>query len=884
VGLSSEQALSSKPQQTVEDGEALVRRLNALNSNRATRPEAERAAAKAIAALRKQPGMERSLSEAYGALGEARWFLKGGAAALRAYRVARQIAERVAPEGSEQLARTLDNEALCLQDTGRFHEAMATQQKALDIAVAIGLTARARRIRLRMSNVLQDQRFFAAAAQLLADARPPRGATAEERVGWFHSNALLFERWNRLLEAETWYDRATTLFERQARQCPDQVGCLVTSAMLKLDLGGVSQARRLLEVGRRLAPPHPPGSYTTLRSVTEAVIAAQNGNIDEASRFMDEALGDARRRHPDALAHQHEIIGMHADLLTMAGQSARSLALLEATLDAAGAAAIDDDNLPLAMPLAELLLGRRQAARAGRLLTRIFACAPTTGEWRSLAATADLAAKRNRPDSAILFGKLAVMKTLQSAMPFTDGSFQRTTIMLRQQTPFLQLTEWLVRDGRFVEAAKIRALLNQQRALDLVARNASATKLPVSDLLTDREMVLKDAYDSARSALWAADLAGALPNRPPAQRRRARQELNRARRQLLALYHAAMRKRRRLPKRTSPPEGEQAALPPRGVAVLRYYFVGRKGVVEVATHDEVGRVTLAVSNDSISQAVFDFVEAVRGSSPCQAAAQSLYRDLFRPLEPLLEAITKLEIVVDGALANLPFCALHDGKVYLVDRFELAYRSGVTKRQRRPRGTDGMAAFGVSRAWGNLPPLRDVPGELKAATRGLANKLVHQDRRFNDRSLRSALTAGWRRVHIASHYHLVPGSPSRSFLLLGDGKKMSTAQFLSEEFDWSATDLLFLSACEAATSDTRFGHAESLAAALHLRGLGVLIASVWPAIDKSTAALVEAFYGEVAKGRTIAAALKHAQSAMARSGRAGEHPMHWAGFKLFVRGL
>src|SRR5690606_11675120 len=103
------------------------------------------------------------------------------------------------------------------------------------------------------------------------------------------------------------------------------------------------------------------------------------------------------------------------------------------------------------------------------------------------------------------------------------------------------------------------------------------------------------------------------------------------------------------------------------------------------------------------------------------------------------------------------------------------------------------------------------------------------------------------VHIASHYHLVPGSPTRSFLLLGDGERMPISAFLSEGFDWSGTNLLFLSACETMTGDTNFSGAATLAGALHLRGLDALVASIWPLADVSSAELVARFYECIAAG-------------------------------------
>src|SRR5690606_19599855 len=130
------------------------RQLNSMDRRR----EAETAARKAIRHLRRLSIDTRLLAEAYGELGEAQWFLRGPPAALRAFREGRKLAESLQDDAAaEQLARMLDNEALCLQVIGRHRQAAAQQEKALTIVSADPkLAKRARWLRRRMANVAQD--------------------------------------------------------------------------------------------------------------------------------------------------------------------------------------------------------------------------------------------------------------------------------------------------------------------------------------------------------------------------------------------------------------------------------------------------------------------------------------------------------------------------------------------------------------------------------------------------------------------------------------------------------------------------------------------------------------------------------------------------------
>jgi CHAT domain-containing protein/tetratricopeptide (TPR) repeat protein len=62
----------------------------------------------------------------------------------------------------------------------------------------------------------------------------------------------------------------------------------------------------------------------------------------------------------------------------------------------------------------------------------------------------------------------------------------------------------------------------------------------------------------------------------------------------------------------------------------------------------------------------------RRSASYQPATQELYARAIRPLEPLLGKVRRLFIAPDGQLALIPFAALHDGRRFLVDAFDITY--------------------------------------------------------------------------------------------------------------------------------------------------------------------------------------------------------------------
>lgn len=75
----------------------------------------------------------------------------------------------------------------------------------------------------------------------------------------------------------------------------------------------------------------------------------------------------------------------------------------------------------------------------------------------------------------------------------------------------------------------------------------------------------------------------------------------------------------------------------------------------------------------VNQAVAAFLQNVREPlrNP-QPASQALHALVMAPLEMQLAGATRIYLSLDGSLNLIPYSALHDGKQYLVDRFEFHY--------------------------------------------------------------------------------------------------------------------------------------------------------------------------------------------------------------------
>jgi CHAT domain-containing protein len=177
--------------------------------------------------------------------------------------------------------------------------------------------------------------------------------------------------------------------------------------------------------------------------------------------------------------------------------------------------------------------------------------------------------------------------------------------------------------------------------------------------------------------------------------------------------------------------------------------------------------------------------------------------------------------------------------------------------------------------------------------------------------RKALVAGFNDyniVHLATHAAFLQGSPDDSFILLGDGDRVT----LRDIATWSlpSVDLVVLSACQTGMGG-RLGNGEEILGfgyQMQETGARAAIASLWSVDDGGTQVLMNAFYAALQKGNiTKAEALRTAQIALITGDYTGlqqgvaavdrtrsslppsvsrrlSHPYYWAPFVLIGNGL
>lgn len=319
--------------------------------------------------------------------------------------------------------------------------------------------------------------------------------------------------------------------------------------------------------------------------------------------------------------------------------------------------------------------------------------------------------------------------------------------------------------------------------------------------------------------------------------------------------------------------------------------------------------------------------------PYRKAAASLYRRLLAPAQKQLHGVKHLLICPDGPLWNVPFAALHDGKRFLAERFELSTANSATgwkaslskhSREKAPHSVLVLANpdFGEERRFGDnlaIPgqrPLDSPSRPLDSPSRDLFTLLrngkllrlpgaqaeadtlrsVFPDAAVftGDRAQEAAFKqeAGqYRYLHLASHAFFNDAAPLLSSIVLADPSKGSEEDgFLTarELFDMQFNaEMVVLSACNTGRGEKRSGEGViGLTWALSAAGVPSQILSQWSVDDAATAALMQGFYRNLKRGHSKAAALREAELALLHGNRRKgggkpkwSHPYYWAPFIL-----
>jgi CHAT domain-containing protein len=520
-----------------------------------------------------------------------------------------------------------------------------------------------------------------------------------------------------------------------------------------------------------------------------------------------------------------------------------------------------------------------------------------------------------QPRLAIFYGKQAV-NTVQSIRSDIAGLSQelQQSFLKGNEKAYHTLAELLIAQGRLAEAEQVLALLKEEEYFEYVRRDSGeASSLGRRADFTPEEADYENRYREIGDRLMQIGVErGELLSKPaltPEQTQRltqleqdlavSNQAFEHFLGELTQHFSAKPELNAKVVDQLREEEGfmeDLRELPPGTVAI--YTLVGEdKFHAILRTPNAQKAYEYPIKAADLNRKVFEFRGAVADpKADPRPLAHELYQILLAPLaEDLRQAGAQtLMWSLDGALRYVPIAALYDGKQYLIEQYRVSVitLASNARLKDRPDSVWSAAGFGVTKKHEDSEALPEVALELEGVAETLHGE-IRLDEQFTEASMRATLLKHFTVVHIASHFHFLPGDQSKSFLLLGDGAHLSLAELKTLPNLFSGVQLLTLSACNTGVGDGT--EVEGFGTLAQRQGAKAVIASLWPVADSSTSRLMQEFYRirETSPGIPKLEALREAQLELLRgtirpAGAPGSqpnsnaqysHPFYWAPFFL-----
>ncbi|MEA5466939.1 CHAT domain-containing protein [Leptothoe sp. PORK10 BA2] len=320
-------------------------------------------------------------------------------------------------------------------------------------------------------------------------------------------------------------------------------------------------------------------------------------------------------------------------------------------------------------------------------------------------------------------------------------------------------------------------------------------------------------------------------------------------------------------------------------AALIYPFVTdeKLWLLWAAAGGAVGSIDVDVSQGELSKAVQQFGELLSSPGPLdplQAKSQQLHDWLIKPLEAELKAnnIQQLIFVNDRVTRYIPMAALYDGETYLMERYTLStvIAPAITDTEETLGTVDSaeILGLGLTKPVEGFNALPAVAEELNAIVRsngddaaGIYPGQVLMDDEFTLESMQN--TIEFRRIlHIATHAQFEPSQPEDSFILLGNGRRMSIKDIDIMQESLRDLHLVVLSACQTALGGPTGDGSEIAGISsyfLSANRAATVLATLWQVDDTGTSLLMQRFYTLMASGElTKAEALRQAQLSLLKN--------------------
>ncbi|NEP61258.1 MAG: tetratricopeptide repeat protein [Symploca sp. SIO2G7] len=836
--------------------------------------------------------------------------------------------------------RTLNGMGMVYRSRGQYAEAQAFYQQALEIRRTIGdrigeasSLNSIGTVYAKLGEYSQAMEFYEQALEIAKEIESP----ASQESALTNIGGVYYSQGK--------YPQALELYQ-QALAITQSIGNPLSEGLVLNNIGGVyqdlgqySQAikfyRQALSIQRAIS--HQAGEAATLNNLSAVYLKL--GQDFRALESYQEALKIRKSIGDQAgvgatlnnLGLVYDNIGQHSQAVELYQQA---LAILQTVGDQAGEG-LTLNNIGIAhYNLGNSVKALESFEQALGILREI---GDRAGESLTLNNIGYLFSTQEQPELAIIFYKQSVklIEEIRQDLRVLSREEQESYIETVAET-YRSLADLLLSQGRVLEAQQVLELLKMEELREFT-RNTNSESQTIEIAMNRREeqtiqehssliALGKQIYECQQTR--CQQLSQLLD-----QRDVLTQEFNQVVEQLEQQVRDRLTQDDAIldPKDLSRKAREIVEAQPRSVLIYPLVLEDKIWLLWAAQGGIVKTVEVPVGQHKLGETVLQFRQLLQNPrsdiAEVKATGKQLYNWLIEPLAEELQKnqIQNLIFSLDRVTRYIPISALFDGEEYLVENYAIStiLSADLTDtRDRLPPGRENTSvlALGLSKAVAGFNPLPNVPAELDAIVKHPSEKTgIYPGKKFlnsefNFRSLRDNLLKR-QVVHIATHGKFVPGRPEDSYLLLGDGEKLTIPRIETLQ-DLVDTHLVVLSACETALGGSDQDGVEIAGISYYFlnRGAKAVIASLWLVNDASTSQLMQQFYGNLAQGTaqepiTKSHALRLAQLSLIQGDTATtnteeraniipisssettsrnlsnlSHPYYWAPFVLIGNGL
>ncbi|WP_204153574.1 tetratricopeptide repeat protein [Leptolyngbya sp. CCY15150] len=829
---------------------------------------------------------------------------------------------------------------------GQYQQAIDFYEQALEIAREIGSRSGERSVLDSLGNVYQSLGQYQQAIDFYEQA-----LEIAREIGSRDGEGSVLANLGNIYQSLGQYQQAIDFYE-QALEIAREIGSRWREGSVLDSLGNVYQRlgqyqqaidfyEQALEIAREIGTRSGEGS--TLSSLGRGYMAL--GQYQQAIDFYEQALEIAREIGSrwregsvlDSLGNVYGRLGQHQQAIDFYKQS---LAIAREI----GARVGEGSSLG-GLANAYSALGQYQKALEGyqQALTIAQEIGNRSAEGLWLSNIGFLLAQQNQPELAIVFYKQSV-NVRESIRADIRGlpQEQQQTYTETIAGSYRALADLLLQQNRILEAQRVLDLLRVQELDDYLDGVRSTAQTESGIDLRDPEQAINNRVIAVGYEL--AQLRDIPPNQLSDNQLQRLSELDMTQREmsadfqgflnspeiqaLVAQLDASLQEQDILARADEfiNLQNNLRAIDQNAVMIYPLILEDRLELVVVTPFSEPARYPVPVDSTELNAAIVEFRQALDDpTSDPRPIAQQLYDWLIAPMEDDLEAIGAETILYapDGALRYIPLAALHDGDQWLIENYRINHITAASLQNftLRPSATPLILAAAFSEGAFDVQigqrsfsfaglPFAGVEVENLVAAFPDTTQLMND--RFS-RSLVEPLMDSHTIVHLATHAAFVPGSPADSFILFGNGDRLSLQDIRDTwQGRFNRVELIVLSACETGVGDA-LGNGEEILGFGYLMqeaGASAAIASLWAVSDGGTQTLMDAFYANLNQQMTKAEALRQAQIALITgdltasgvergasidviSTRTGlpiavaetlSHPYYWAPFILIGNGL